>query len=123
MNTDTIIRLLENSGLTVRGADAAFIYIEDPSCILRSFETFAEYAWIAITFITGVLLFGFAISMIRGAKNDIFINLRNLLLIFGILSAAGPIVNLVFGGDVFASGCKTIAVSTNTIQDILDARK
>ena len=122
MNTDTIIRLLQNSGFHILGMDSTFLYLEDPSCILRSFETFVEYAWIVIVCITGVLLFGFAISMIRGAKNDIFTNLRNLLIMFGTLSAAIPIINLIWGDDLFARGCKTIRVSISELNEILDAR-
>lgn len=122
MNIDTILRLLKNSGFRVLDANDAFIQLEDPSCILRSFEVFLDYAWIAITFITGLLLFGWAISMIRGAKNDIFTNLKNLTIIFGILTATKPIVNLIWGGDLFARGCKTISVSTVEVRRLLDAR-
>ncbi|MDL2296240.1 hypothetical protein LJC18_05570, partial [Lachnospiraceae bacterium OttesenSCG-928-E19] len=121
-NIETIFRLLRNSGFHVLGSDGTYIHLEDPSCILRSFETFTEYAWIAITVITGILIFGWGISMIRGAKNDLFTNMRNLILIFGILTAAKPIVNLIWGGDVFARGCKTINVSIAEVQKILDAR-
>ncbi len=105
------------------GADGSFIYLEDPSCILRSFMTFAEYAWIIIVFITGILLFGWAISMIRGAKNDIFTNLRNLVLIFGVLAAAGPIINMIYGDDLFKRGCRTIKVELSEVNRLLDARK
>lgn len=123
MNTDVILRLLTNSGFHILGADGSFIYLEDPSCILRSFETFIEYAWIIIAFLTGLLLFGWAISMIRGAKNDIFTNLRNLLIIFGVLTAAGPIVNMIWGDDLFARGCRTIKVPISEVNRLLDARK
>ncbi|MBN1324846.1 MAG: hypothetical protein JW974_01365 [Alphaproteobacteria bacterium] len=123
MNIDTIFRLLENSGFRVLGTDGVFIHLEDPTCVLRSFETFLNYAWFAITFITAILLFGWAISMIRGAKNDIFINLRNLTLIFGTLTAVKPIINMIWGGDVFARGCKTINVSIANVQKTLDAQK
>lgn len=122
MNTDTILRLLQNSGFHILGFDGTFLYLEDPSCILRSFETFIEYAWVIITCITGLLLFGWAISMIRGAKNDIFTNLRNLIIMFGTLSAAIPIVNLIWGDDLFARGCRTISVSVSELNQILDAR-
>lgn len=124
MNTDTILRLLKNSGFNAVGTDGVFIHIEDPSCILRSFEAFTDYAWIVITAIAGVLLFGWAISMIRGAKTTdaMFMNLRNLTLIFGALSAAKPIVNFIYGDDIFARGCKTINVSIAEVQKILDAR-
>ena len=105
MNTDTILRLLKNSGFHVLGADGSFIYLEDPSCILRSFDTFIEYAWLALTFITGMLLFGWAIS-----------------LIFGALSLAHPIINLVYGDDLFARGCRTIQVSHDAVNKLLDAR-
>lgn len=123
MNTDIILRLLKNSGFNVLGVDGTSIYLEDPSCILRSFTTFVEYAWIIISVITAILLFGWAISMIRGAKNDIFTNMRNLVLIFGTLAAAGPIVNFIWGDDLFARGCRTIQVSIADVNKLLDARK
>ena len=122
MNVQEIARLLSNAGFHVIGTDMSFIYLEDPSCILRSFATFAEYMWIIITFITGVLIFGWAISMIRGSQNDIFTNLRNLILILCGVGMVGPIVNFIWGDDLFARGCKTIPVSIPAVQKILDAR-
>lgn len=123
MNTDNIIRLLTNSGFRVLNVDESTLYLEDPSCILRGFETFIDYAWIAIICITGMLLFGWAISMIRGVKNDIFTNLRSLIIIFGTLSAVGPIVNLIWGDDLFARGCRTIEVPISEVNRLLDAKK
>lgn len=122
MNTDEIIRLLQNSGIRVLGADSASVFVEDPSCILRGFETFIEYAWVIITFITGVLLFGWAISLIRGAKNDIQTNIRNLFLMFAALSMVGPIISIIYGQDIFSIGCKTINVSIEELNTLLDAR-
>lgn len=122
MNTTEIVRLLQNSGIRVLGADSMSVYIEDPSCVMRGFETFLEYAWIIIVFITGVLLFGWAVSMIRGAKNDILINIRDLMLIFAGLSMVGPIVNVIYGDDIFSMGCKTINVSIMELNNLLDAR-
>ncbi|MDR1361577.1 MAG: hypothetical protein LBJ18_04760 [Rickettsiales bacterium] len=124
MNTDFSI-LLANAGFRVLGADGGFILLEDPSCVLRSFEAFLYYSWIAITAITGLLLFGWAVSLIRGAKGDAWgmaINIRNLTIIFGILAAVKPAVNLIWGDDFFAKGCKVIRVSGAEIQRILDAR-
>lgn len=122
MNTDAIVRLLQNSGFHILGMDGTFLYLEDPSCILRSFETFIEYAWLVIICITGLFLFGWAISMIRGAKTDYFTNLRNLIIMLGTLSAVIPIVNLIWGDDLFARGCRTIKVSLDEVNEILDAR-
>lgn len=123
METATIIRLLSNAGFRVLGTDGANLYIEDPSCILRSFQTFTEYAWIILTFITGMLIFGWAISMIRGVKNNIFMNLRNLTIMFGTLAAAGAILNMIYGGDLFARGCQTVAVDIDTVNEMLDMRQ
>ena len=122
MNTNTIIRLLENSGFHKVRVDASFVYMEDPSCILRSFETFAHYAWFAILVLTGFMLTGWAISMIRGAKNDFFTNLRNLIIIFGVLSIAKPMMNIIYGDDLFARGCRTITVPMTEMNRLLDAR-
>ena len=96
--------------------------MEDPSCILRSFETFAEYAWVIISVFTGLMLTGWAISMIRGAKNDIFNNLKNLILLFGTLSALGLIINLLYGNDIFAQGCKTIRAPISELNELLETR-
>lgn len=104
------------------GIDNSYLYLEDPSCVLRSFETFIDYAWIAITCIVGVFLFGWAISMIRGAKTDYFTNLRNLIIMLGTLSAGGFIVNLIWGDDLFARGCRTIRVSVDELNTVLDMR-
>jgi hypothetical protein len=122
MNTAEIVRLLKNSDIRVLGADSTSVYVEDPSCILRGFETFIEYAWAIIAIVTGVLLLGWAISLIRGAKNNITTNLRNLFLMLMTLTMAGPIVNVIYGGDVFGAGCKTIAVSMDDLNTLLDAR-
>ena len=122
MDIEQILRLMQNAGFRVHGADAQFIYIEDPACVLRAFATFAEYARLAVVGVTGLLLFGWAISMIRGAKNDIFTNLRNLILIMGIVSAAGPIINVIFGDDLFRRGCSTAQISIADVQEMLAAR-
>jgi hypothetical protein len=123
MDFDTIFRMLKNAGFNVLGTDGVYIHLEDPSCILRSFETFLDYAWIAVTFIAGLLLFGWAIAYIRGSKYDsIFENLRNLTLIFGILAAVKPAVGLIWGGDIFARGCRVIRVSIAEVQKILDTK-
>lgn len=122
MDIEKIVRLLQNSGVNVLGADNTSVFIEDPSCILRGFETFIEYAWVIITTVTGVLLFGWAISLIRGAKNNIFMNLRNLIIMFATLSMVIPIVNMIWGDDLFARGCKRIAIPINDLNTLLDAR-
>lgn len=123
MNTETIIRLLENSGFHNVHADTMHIYMEDPSCILRSFQTFSEFAWVIISVFTGLMLTGWAISIMRGAKNDIFNNLKNLILLFGVLSVMGPVINLIYGDDIFARGCKTISAPIEELNKILDTRK
>lgn len=122
MTIETIARLLENSGFYIQKIEDGFLYIEDPSCILRGFQTFLEYAWIILFCVTALLFFGWAISLIRGATNDYFTNLRNLVIIFGVLSAIGPIINAIWGDDLFAIGCKTLVLSTKEIQKILDTQ-
>lgn len=114
-----VVRLLEKSGLRVQGADDAFIYIEDPSCVLRAFENFLEYAWMAIGVITAGLIIGWGISMIRGAKNAITENFKTLILIFGILTAMWPILNVVYGGNLVGAMCKTTKVSIANVNEIL----
>ena len=102
--------------------DDSFIYLEDPSCVLRSFQTFLEYAWMVLALFTCGLIMGWGISMIRGAKNDVKQNFINLILIFGILSAAGPILNMIYGGDLFGAGCAQVKVPLSDVNEVLAAR-
>ncbi|MBO4700520.1 MAG: hypothetical protein J5620_02090 [Alphaproteobacteria bacterium] len=121
-SVQNIQNILERAGLRVTGIDTNFIYIEDPSCILRGFETFLGYAWDVLLLITVFLIMGWGISMIRGAKNDILNNMKSLVLIFGILTVVPLILNLVYGGDLIGRGCKTLKVSVGEINEILAAR-
>lgn len=114
--------MLENVGLHVRNIDANFIYLEDPACILRGFEDFLYYAWLVLGLFTGGLIVGWAISMIRGAKNNIKENFKTLVLIFGILTAVWPILNLLYGGNLLGRGCKTTKVSVGGVNEILATR-
>jgi hypothetical protein len=123
MNTDTILRHLENSGFRVLGADGAFIFIEDPACFIRSIEGFVDVAWVIISAFAGILLFGWAVSLVRGAKGDIVINIRNLFIMFATLAAMRPIVNLVWGDDIFELGCKTIQIPISGINKVIDSAK
>lgn len=128
MEPNTILRLLSNAGFyNLSVVDGQYIQMENPSCVFRGFETFLEYAWIALVFITGMLLFGWAVAMIRTHKNaelqSVTENLRNLLLIFGVIALVKPIANLVAGGDIFSAGCGTITVSIDEINKIIDTKK
>lgn len=124
MDIATIVQLLTNAGFNVKGVDATktHLLIEDPSCIMRNFQTFLEYAWVIVSLIAAILLFGWAISKIRGAKTDIATNIRNLLIMFGTLSVTGPIINVIYGDDLMARTCHTLQISVSDVQKILDAR-
>ena len=116
-----IVRILEKSGLHVQGVDDNFIYLENPSCVLRAFENFLDYAWIVIAFLTGALIMGWGISMIRGAKNVITENFKSLILIFGILTALWPILNVISGGHFVGALCGTTKVSVSNVNEVLMA--
>ena len=121
-----VVRLLENAGFIVKNPntviDDGFVYLEDPSCVLRAFENFLEYAWVAIAVITGGLIMGWGISMIRGAKNAVTDNFKTLILIFGILTAMWPILNVVYGGNLIGAMCKTKKVSIENVNMILSSK-
>lgn len=106
-----VIQKLLNAGFNVLGMDhSGNLIIEEPNCLVRIFETFLDYAWIIIVFITGMLLFGWAIAKISGSDTKIEKNLVNLTIIFGILSAVKPIINMIYGADLFGRGCGKISV-------------
>ena len=116
--------LLQNSGIEVLGPspDYSSIVIKDPSCVLIAFGQFMKYAWVIITVIAAFLLLGWAISLIRGAKNDLFKNIRNLFIMFATLSLAIPIVNMIYGEDIFKKNCQTVSVPIETLNSLLEAR-
>lgn len=124
MDISTIVQLLTNAGFNVKGVNPAktHLLIEDPSCIMRNFQTFLEYAWVIVSLIAAMLLFGWAISKIRGATTDIVTNIRNLLIMFGVLSITGPIVNMIYGGDLMARACHIIQIPLDDVQQILETR-
>ena len=125
MQPEQILKILHNAGfhnLHLQGGHT--IIMEDPSCVLRSFVVFVEYAWIVICIITGLMIFGWGVSLIRGSGyKKIFVNMRNLFLIFGVISLAGPVLKFMFGDDLFKHGCKTISISVDDVQQMLDMRK
>lgn len=113
-----IENLLSQAGLHAR-VQGDFIYMEDPACITRGFENFATNAWTVLVLITFGLVLCWGVLMIRGAKNDIKENIKNLVLIFGIMTASGSILNLVYGGDLFGVGCREMKVSIDNVKDLL----
>ena len=127
MNIETIFRLLHNSGFQNLSADSVNIYMEDPGCIVRSFQTFFEYAWLVLVFITGILLAGWAWAMIRGSKNaqlaSLINNVRSLVFIFATISIVPVFVNTIYGGDLIGQGCKTISVPLEKVNALLELRK
>ncbi|MBO5704672.1 MAG: hypothetical protein J6R99_01495 [Alphaproteobacteria bacterium] len=122
MNTARIVKLLENSGFYNVRSTGDFIYMEDPSCALRDFDNFFNYAWIAILCITGFLLLGWGISKMRGAKDDVFSNMKNLLMVFAVLAVLKPVLNLIYGGNLFSRGCGEISVSVEEVNKVLESR-
>lgn len=127
MDIETIFRLLDNSGFHNLSADSVNIYMEDPGCVVRSFQTFFEYAWTILMFIVGILLAGWAWAMIRGSKNaqlaSITNNIKNLVLILGTICIVPAVVNAIYGGDLIGQGCKTISIPLEKINALLDLRK
>jgi hypothetical protein len=99
------------------------VTMEDPSCVIRGFETFISYAWVIVTALAGILLFGWALSMIRGAKNDIFSNMKYLVLIFGILSVSGFIMETIYGGKFLNTWCKKIEIKVDDIAKLVEQKQ
>ena len=124
MDETTIINLLNNSGLKVFGLDSDFIYFEDPSCIFPAFDTLLEYAWIAILVFTAIMLFGWGVLYIKnGVKIDtLFNNAKTLILVLCILGVVKPIVNLVYGDNLFAKQCEVKQVSRAAVNELLELR-
>ena len=123
MTPNTLIKILEQAGFHEVEVVGDLVTMEDPSCVIRGFETFISYAWVIVTALAGILLFGWALSMIRGAKNDIFSNMKYLVLIFGILSVSGFIMETIYGGRFLNTWCKKIEIKVDDIAKLVEQKQ
>lgn len=125
MNIADVINLLQNSGITVKGVDSNFIYFEDPACVYTAFDTILDFAWIVIVVLTAIMLFGWALLYIKnGTKiNDIFNNAKTIILILCVLSAVKPIMNMIYGDNLFAKGCDIKKASLEHVEELINMRK
>lgn len=115
-----VIRALKDAGYSFPSdCPNGYLCIVDPTCIWPSLLEFINIAWIVLAAITGFLLAGWAITMLRGANHNMVQNLRTLVLIFGTLSVALPAVNMLGGGAFLVNKCNVIEVSQEQIQELL----
>lgn len=121
MNAD-FIQTLSDAGYKLLDCENGFYCIEDPTCIWPPILEFVNNAWIILTIITAFLLAGWGITMLRGANHDMVKNLRTLVLIFGVLSAAIPAVNVLGLGEAIVSECETIKIAQTQIDELLQMR-
>lgn len=125
MDIAKIITLLQNAGIKNITVGNGVIEFDDPACIYTAFGNFLEIAWIIIVFLTAVMLFGWAMLYIKnGVKiNSLFNNAKAVILIFCVLSVVKPIVNLIYGDDLFARGCDRKQVLMTAINEFLEIRE
>lgn len=124
MDIEKIVLLLKNSGLQNITVGNGIIEFDDPACIYTAFDKILEFGWIVIVFLTLLMLFGWAVLYIKnGVKlNNLFSNAKTIILIFCILSIVKPIVNFVYGDNLFARGCDRKQVSLTSVQELLELR-
>lgn len=125
MENATIVNLLNNSGLKVIGIDNSFIYIQDPSCIFPAFDAVFNFATTVALLFVAIMLFGWGLLYIKnGIKiNTVFNNAKALILIFAIFGLTKPIVNFIYGDNLFARQCETKQISLTKVQELLSARE
>ena len=124
MDKGLTITLLRNSGIDVIGMDDNSIFFTDPGCIFPAFDTIFHYAWVIILIFTAILIFAWGVFYIRKGFNfqSLYKNTRALLLMLLIFSIVKPIVNVVYGKDLFAQQCDIKQVPISEVQDLLDLR-
>ena len=120
-NAAQIANILQKAGYDVvyQGGD---LFITDPTCIWPPLLEFIDVAWVVLTVITGILLAGWAATMLRGANHDMVKNLRTLVLIFGTLSVSIPAMNMLGGKHAIVSKCDKIEISPEQINELLKLR-
>ena len=125
MNITEIVTLLTNSGLQNIKVGGGVVEFDDPSCIYTAFDAILNYGWVVIVVLTAIMLFGWGFLYIKNGVNinNVFNNAKAIILIFCILSAAKPIINVVYGENLFAKACQRRQVSLTDIQELLDMRE
>lgn len=116
-----VAKILTKAGYILQDCNQdGFLCITDPTCIWPPLLEFITNAWYVLTAITGILLAGWAVTMLRGASHDMIKNLRTLVLIFGSLSVALPAVNMLGAGKAIVGQCgDPIMVSYDRIQELV----
>lgn len=124
MEHETIKNLLINSGLENVRIENGFVYFTDPSCVFPAFDAILHFAWIVIMVLTAFMLFGWAVLYIKNGTNinNVFNNAKSLILIFGVLIVVKPIVNFIYGDDLFGRQCEIKQVSYAKVHELLDMR-
>ncbi len=122
-NLAEAIKILKNAGYTLRDCRNGYICLEDPTCIWPPLLNFINTAWVVLTLITAFLLAGWGITMVRGANHDMVKNLRTLVLIFGTLSVALPVVDVLGGGAFVLNQCDTIEVAQTQVNELFNSYK
>lgn len=118
-----VAKLLTDAGYQLRDCQNGFLCIVDPTCIWTPLLDFIETAWIVLTCVTAILLIGWAVTLMRGASHSMAKNIVSLTLIFGTLSVAIPVMNVMGAGKVIVNQCDTIKVPQDQIQKLLDLNK
>ena len=125
MNENLILNLLHNSGLEDATIKNGYIVFTDPSCIFPAFDSFFEFAWIVALIFTAFMLVGWAVLYIKNGINinSLFNNAKTVILIFCIFSVTKPIVDLVYGENLFARQCDVKRISLAKVQEFIEAKE
>lgn len=125
MEPDIITTLLNNSGLEKVNISGGFIYFQDPSCIFPVFDSFFNVAWIIALVFIAIMLFGWGVLYIKNGVNinTLFNNAKTVLLVLCIFGLTKPIVDMVYGKNLFSTQCEKKRVSLALVQELLDARE
>lgn len=124
MNPNEMLIYLHNSGLTDAKIVGDNIVFSDPSCIFPVFDKLLDIGWIAILILTVFMLTGWAMLYIKNGVNinNLFNNAKTIILIFCVLSIVKPIVNVIYGDDLFGHGCEQKQVSVASVNELLEMR-
>ncbi|MBO4672316.1 MAG: hypothetical protein J5608_01530 [Alphaproteobacteria bacterium] len=124
----SVLKLLERAGYSFPSTcPNDFICIIDPTCIWIPLLDFINTAWVILTLATIILLAGWGITMLRGAvysMKELSQNLRTLVLIFGALSLALPIIKVIGGEQLVINQCNIIQVPQQDVHKMVqESRK
>ncbi|MDR0449589.1 MAG: M23 family metallopeptidase, partial [Rickettsiales bacterium] len=120
MTNDEILQHLWQSGIDAEIVGDQF-YVSSQGCFINSAFDFLGEFQILLYIVAAFMMAGWAFALIRGAQTNIVNNLRNLAIVFAVLSIIRPLMIVFYGtANHFEDiACRRLKVGADDIKRVV----